>query len=81
MCFLKQGWYFFIREACNTTSNAGNKECLPANSAVATAEFAEDREIRQLQLANLPDFPLREFLSLSAFTLKGFLCMISTLNP
>lgn len=35
------------------------------NSAVATAEFAEDREIRQLQLANLPDFPLREFLSIS----------------
>ena len=35
------------------------------NSAVATAEFAEDREIRQLQLANMPDFPLREFLSIS----------------
>ncbi len=35
------------------------------NSAVATAEFEDDREIRQLQLANLPDFPLREFLSIS----------------
>ena len=35
------------------------------NSAVTTAEFAEDREIRQLQLANMPDFPLREFLSIS----------------
>lgn len=34
-------------------------------SAVATAEFAEDREIRQLQLAHLPDFPLKEFLSIS----------------
>lgn len=33
-------------------------------SAVATAEFAEDREIRQLQLAHLPDFPLKEFLSI-----------------
>ena len=35
------------------------------NSVVATAEFEDDREIRQLQLANLPDFPLREFLSIS----------------
>lgn len=35
------------------------------NSAVATAEFGDDREIRQLQLSNLPDFPLREFLSIS----------------
>lgn len=35
------------------------------NSAVATAEFEDDREIRQLQLANLPDFPLKEFLSIS----------------
>lgn len=33
--------------------------------AVATAKFEEDREIRQLQLANMPDFPLREFLSIS----------------
>lgn len=36
-----------------------------ANSAVSTAGFASDSEIRQLQLANLPDFPLREFLSIS----------------
>lgn len=35
------------------------------NSAVATAEFEEDCEIRQLQLANMPNFPLREFLSIS----------------
>ena len=35
------------------------------NSAVATAEIASDNEIRQLRLANLPDFPLREFLSIS----------------
>ena len=35
------------------------------NLAVATAKFEEDREIRQLQLANMPDFPLREFLSIS----------------
>jgi predicted nuclease of restriction endonuclease-like (RecB) superfamily len=35
------------------------------NSAVATAELPSDSEIRQLQLANLPDFPLREFLSIS----------------
>jgi len=35
------------------------------NSAVATAKFEEYREIRQLQLVNMPDFPLREFLSIS----------------
>lgn len=41
------------------------------NSAVTTAELAKGKpfvptdEIRQLQLANLPDFPLREFLSIS----------------
>ena len=35
------------------------------NSAVATAEFEYDKEIRQLQLSNLLDFPLREFLSIS----------------
>lgn len=37
----------------------------PVNSAVATAEIVDDSEIRQLQLANLPDFPLKEFLSIS----------------
>ena len=35
------------------------------NSAVATVDFRDDTEIRQLQLANLPNFPLREFLSIS----------------
>ena len=35
------------------------------HSAVATAEIPSDNEIRQLQLANLPDFPLKEFLSIS----------------
>ena len=35
------------------------------NSAVVTADFTDDAEIRQLQLANLPNFPLREFLSIS----------------
>ncbi len=35
------------------------------NLSVATDEFEEDREIRQLQLVNMPDFPLREFLSIS----------------
>lgn len=41
------------------------------NSAVTTSEFAKGKsfvptsEIRQLQLANLPDFPLREFLGIS----------------
>lgn len=35
------------------------------NSAVVTADFTDDVEIRQLQLANLPNFPLAEFLSIS----------------
>ncbi len=35
------------------------------NSAVVTADSTDDAEIRQLQLANLPNFPLREFLSIS----------------
>ena len=35
------------------------------NSTVVTADFKDDAEIRQLQLANLPNFPLREFLSIS----------------
>lgn len=35
-----------------------------ANSVVGTTDFADDAEIRQLQLANLPNFPLREFLSI-----------------
>lgn len=36
-----------------------------ANSVVGTTDFADDAEIRQLQLANLPNFPLREFLRIS----------------
>ena len=36
-----------------------------ANSVVGTTDFADDAEIRQLQLANMPNFPLREFLSIS----------------
>ena len=35
------------------------------NSAVVTAEIPVESEIRQLQLANLPNFPLKEFLSIS----------------
>ena len=34
-------------------------------TTVATDDFKADSEIRQLQLANLPNFPLREFLSIS----------------
>ncbi len=34
-------------------------------STVTTVEKPSDNGIRQLQLANLPDFPLKEFLSLS----------------
>lgn len=35
------------------------------NSAVVTAEIPAESEIHQLQLANLPNFPLKEFLSIS----------------
>jgi predicted nuclease of restriction endonuclease-like (RecB) superfamily len=35
------------------------------NSAVTTAEFQDDSAIHELQLANLPNFPLKEFLSIS----------------
>ena len=51
----------------NTKSSVVTDEMGQAivNSSVATDEFEDDREIRQLQLANLPDFPLREFLSIS----------------
>ena len=51
----------------NTKSSVATDEMGQAivNSAVTTAKFEDDREIRQLQLANLPDFPLREFLSIS----------------
>ena len=35
------------------------------NSAVQTAELKADDEIRQLQLTNLPDFPVVAFLSIS----------------
>lgn len=47
----------------NTKSSVATDEVRQAivNSAVATAEFEDDREIHQLRLANLPDFPLREF--------------------
>ena len=34
-------------------------------TSVATDDFKADSEIRQLQLANLPNFPFREFLSIS----------------
>ena len=35
------------------------------NSSVTADELESASEIRQLQLANLPNFPLREFLSIS----------------
>ncbi len=38
---------------------------MPNNSAVQTAELQADDEIRQLQLTNLPDFPVVAFLSIS----------------
>ena len=38
---------------------------IDTESAVVTAEIQGDSVIHKLQLANLPDFPLKEFLSLS----------------
>lgn len=44
------------------TNEITNINTIPS---VTTDEFAMDSEIRQLQLVNLPNFPLREFLSIS----------------
>ena len=57
----------------NKLDSQSDKMFVPTNeitkintkSSVVTDEFAADTEIRQLQLANLPNFPLREFLSIS----------------
>lgn len=48
----------------NTESSVRADE-IPTNSAVQTAELQADDEIRQLQLTNLPDFPVVAFLSIS----------------
>ena len=48
----------------NTKSSVLTDE-MPANPAVQTAELQADDEIRQLQLTNLPDFPVVAFLSIS----------------
>jgi len=45
--------------------DASPKSGMPNNSAVQTAELQADDEIRQLQLTNLPDFPVVAFLSIS----------------
>ena len=47
------------------TESSGRTDEIPTNSAVQTAELKADDEIRQLQLANLPDFPVAAFLSIS----------------
>ena len=48
----------------NTNSSVRTDES-PTNSAVQTAELQAEDEIRQLQLTNLPDFPVVAFLSIS----------------
>ena len=54
-------------QAISTNSSVATDEFTNVNnkSAATTADFTDDAEIRQLQLANLPNFPLREFLSIS----------------
>ena len=47
----------------NTNSSVRTDES-PTNSAVQTAELQTEDEIRQLQLTNLPDFPVVAFLSI-----------------
>ena len=47
------------------TESSGRTDEIPTNSAVQTAELKADDEIRQLQLTNLPDFPVVAFLSIS----------------
>ena len=53
----------------NSSVATDDIQILPPNSSVATDKITKinipDAEIRQLQLANLPNFPLREFLSIS----------------
>ena len=45
------------------TESSGRTDEMPANPAVQTAKLQADDEIRQLQLTNLPNFPVVAFLS------------------
>lgn len=47
----------------NANSSVRTDE-MPNNSAVQTAELQTEEEIRQLQLTNLPDFPVKELKKL-----------------
>ena len=58
-------WHMIEQHNSAVTTAKITKINTSVNSAVTTADFADDAEIRQLQLANLPNFPLREFLSIS----------------
>ena len=46
-------------------NSSGRTDEMPANPAVQTAKLQADDEIRQLQLTNLPNFPVVAFLSIS----------------
>lgn len=54
-----------LQAKSSVTTDEITKINTAANSAVTTVDFEADSEIRQLQLANLPSFPLCEFLSIS----------------
>ena len=58
-------WHMIEQYNSAVTTAEITKINTSGNSAVVTADFKDDAEIRQLQLANLPNFPLREFLSIS----------------
>ena len=58
-------WHMIEQHNSAVTTAEITKINTSDNSAVVTAEFTDDAEVRQLQLANLQNFPLREFLSIS----------------
>lgn len=67
-----EGWHLLeqqnsavITAEFTRINKVGNITSENVNSAVVTAEIPIESQIHQLQLANLPNFPLKEFLSIS----------------
>ena len=54
------------------TDSAVDTSLMPSNSAVQTAELQAEDEIRQLQLTNLPDFPVVAFPVSASLTIRPF---------
>ena len=51
----------YVSENLSVATDENTKINTSVNSVVPTTEIVEDEEIRQSQLANLPNFPLAEF--------------------